>query len=84
MCVCACTPNFNTIKIKLEFMCICVKCNGAVDIGFEPRSGKTKEYYICMCCFLAKHAALKRKSKYLLARNQDNVSEMGNMSIHGL
>jgi hypothetical protein len=30
------------------------------------------------------HAALRRKSKDWLARNQDNVSKWGDMSIHGL
>ena len=47
----------------------------AVDPGVEPRSGQTKDYKIGICCFSAKHAALRRKSKYWLARNQDNVSE---------
>jgi hypothetical protein len=32
----------------------------------------------------AKHAALRRKSKDWLAQNQDNVSDWGDMSIHGL
>ena len=52
--------------------------------GFEPRSGQTKDYEIGICCLSAKHAALRRKSKDGLAQNQDNVSEWGNMSIHGL
>ena len=39
---------------------------------------------IGICCISAKHAALRRKSKNGLARNQDNVSERGNMSIRGL
>ena len=47
----------------------------AVDCWFEPRSGQTKDYEIGICCFTAKHAALKRKSKDWLARNQDNVFE---------
>ena len=47
----------------------------AVDRGFEPRSGQTKDYKIGICCFYAKHAALRRKSKDWLARNQNNVSE---------
>jgi len=55
-----------------------------VDRGFEPRSGQFKDYNIGICCFSAKHAALGRKSKYLLAWNQDNVSEWGDMSIRGL
>ena len=56
----------------------------AVDRGFEPQSGQTKDYKIGMCCFSAKHAALRRKRKYWLARNQNNVSGWGDMSIHGL
>ena len=35
----------------------------AVDRGFEPRSGQTKEYGIGICRFSVKHAALRRKSK---------------------
>jgi hypothetical protein len=37
--------------------------SSGVDRGFEPRSGQTKDYKICICCFSAKHAALRRKSK---------------------
>jgi hypothetical protein len=37
--------------------------SGAVDREFEPRSGQTKDYKFCICCFSAKHAALRRKSK---------------------
>ena len=36
--------------------------SSAVDRGFEPRSGKTKDNKIGICCFSAKHAALRRKS----------------------
>jgi hypothetical protein len=50
----------------------------AVDHGFESRSGQTKDYKIGICCISTKHAALRRKSKDWLARNQDNVSELGN------
>ena len=45
----------------------------AVHLGFEPRSGQTKDYKIGLCYFSAKHATLRRKSKYWLARNQINV-----------
>ena len=58
--------------------------SSAVDRGFEPRSGQTKDNEIGICCFSAKHAAVRRKSKDRLARNQDNVSEWGDMSVHGL
>jgi hypothetical protein len=49
-----------------------------------PRSGQTKDYQIGICCFSAKHAALRRKNKDWLARNQNNVSEWGDMSIRRL
>jgi hypothetical protein len=60
------------------------RASSAVDRGFEFRSGQTKDYKIGICYFSAKHAALTRKSKEGLARNHDNVSEWGNMSIQGL
>ena len=47
----------------------------AVDRGFEPRSGQTKDYEIGICCFFAKHEAARSKIKDYLARNQSNVSE---------
>ena len=58
----------------------------AVDCVFKPRPRQTKDYKIGICCFSAKHAALRREreSKNWLARNQNNVSDWGNMSIHGL
>jgi hypothetical protein len=61
-----------------------VLVSSAVDRGFEPRSGQTKDYKIGICCFSAKHAALRRKSKDWLARNQNNVSEWSDMSTRGL
>ena len=45
----------------------------AVDRGFEPRSGQTKDYTIGMCCFSAKYAALRRKRKDCLVRNQKSL-----------
>ena len=43
--------------------------SSAVDCGFEPRLGQTKDYTIGICCFSAKHAALRRKGKDWLALN---------------
>jgi hypothetical protein len=62
---------------------VSVHASSAVDRGFEPRSGKTKHFQICICFFSAKHAALRRKSKDWLARNQNNVSEYSDMSTRG-
>ena len=63
---------------------VSVLASGAVDGGFEPRSGQTNDYKICICCFSVKPAALRRKSKDWLARNQNKVSQFDDMSIHGL
>ena len=61
-----------------------VLASSVVDRGLEPQSGQTKDYRMRICCFSAKHAALRRKSKDGLARNQDNVSERDDMSTRGL
>ena len=58
--------------------------SSSVDRGFELRSDQTKYYKIGICCFSAKHVALRRKSKDWLTLNQDNVSECDDMSIRGL
>ena len=55
--------------------------SSVVDGVFEPRVGQTKDYKIGMCCFFV---ILRRKSTDWLARNQDNVSEWGDLSIRGL
>jgi hypothetical protein len=47
-----------------------VQASSAVDRGFESRSGQTKDYNICICCFSVKHSTLS-KSKDWLARNQN-------------
>ena len=40
-----------------------VLASSDVDHEFQPRSGQTKYYKIGICCFSAKHGALRRKSK---------------------
>jgi hypothetical protein len=47
-------------------------------------SGQTKDYAISICCFSAKHVALRSKSTGRLAQNQDNVSEWSDLSTCGL
>ena len=61
---------------------VSVLASSAVDRGFVSRSGQTKDYKIGICCFSAKqHAALRRKSKDWLDRNQDYVSYWTDISI---
>ena len=69
---------------RISGVMVSMLLSSGVNCGFEPRSGQTKDYKIGICCFSAKHAALRRKSKDGLAQNQYNVSEWGNMSICGL
>jgi len=48
-----------------------------LDCGLE-------HYNIDICCFSSKHAVLRSKGKYWLARNEVNVSEWGDMFTRGL
>ena len=61
---------------------VIVLAKSAVDRGFESWSDQTKSIKCGICCFFAKHAALRSKSKDWLAQNQDNVSDWSDMSIH--
>ena len=58
-----------------------VLLSNVVGCGFKPLSGQIKDCKISICCFSAKHEALRSKSKDWLAWNQDNVSECGDMSV---
>jgi hypothetical protein len=43
---------------RISGIMVSVLASSAVDRGFEPQSGQTKNYKIGICCFSAKHAAL--------------------------
>ena len=75
--VCNYKKNFGGVVVS-------VPASSAVDRGFEPGSDQIKDYKIGICCFTARHIALRRKSTDWLSRNQDNVSVWGDMSIRGL
>ena len=49
---------------------VSVLASSAIDRGFEPQSGPTKDYKIGMCSFSAKHAAL-----WISWKNKDSESE---------
>ena len=57
---------YNTLLTKLwdciGGVVVNVIASSAVDDGFEPRSGQTKDYKIGICCFSAKHTALQYSS----------------------
>jgi hypothetical protein len=52
---------------------VSVLASNLVDRGFDPQSGQTKYYTIGICCFSAKHAALRRKNTDWLDNVLDNV-----------
>ena len=57
--------------------------SSVVEHGFKTRSGQTKDYNNGSCYFCAQYIAINRKSKDWLSRNQDNVSEWGDVSFRG-
>jgi hypothetical protein len=68
-------PRFQLMSNGIGGVIVSVITSSAVDRGFELRSGQAKGYDIGICCFFAKHAALSKKTKDWLSRNQNNVSE---------
>jgi hypothetical protein len=75
---------YSCYKHRIGGVTVSVYISSAVDRGFEPRPGLTKDNKIGMCCFSAKHVAIRSKSKDWMARNQNNVSMWSDMSIRGL
>ena len=65
---------------RISGVMVSVLAWSVVDRGFEPWSGQAKDFKIGICCFSATHAALRRKSKDWLTRNENNVSEWSEMS----
>ena len=48
---------------RISGIMVSVLASSAVDHGFQSQLGQTKGYNIGICCFSAKHAELRRKSK---------------------
>ena len=72
------------IHFSIGGVMVSVLVSSVEDRGLEPRSDQTKNNKIGICCLSAKHAALRRKTKNWLSRNQVNVSKCDGMSIRGL
>ena len=70
----------STLLDHIGGVMVSVLASSAIDRGFEPRSGQTKDYEIGICCFCAKYTTFWRKSKDWLTQIQDNVSEWSDMS----
>jgi hypothetical protein len=44
---------------------VCVLASSAVDRGFEPRSGQTKDYEINICCFSAIQLGHRSRQRFM-------------------
>jgi hypothetical protein len=51
---------FQTRMNRICDVIVSVLVLSAVDRVYEPLSGLTKDYKMCICCFSAKHTALRR------------------------
>ena len=68
--------NFSSPEMnRIGGVMVSILASGVVDRGFETQSDQTKDYKIGICCFSAKHTALRKKRKDWLSQNQDNVSK---------
>jgi hypothetical protein len=57
-------PKMTTAPVnRICGVMVSMLASSVVDRGLEPLSGQTKDYKIGICCFSAKHAALRRKSR---------------------
>ena len=72
-----CASSSDMYKQYYSGVMIIMLPSSAVDCMFEPRSCQAKDHEI-------KNTALRSKSKYWLAQNQDNVYEWSDMSSCGL
>ena len=75
--------DHHCLSYRIDGVMVGVLASSKVNREFQPQLGQTKDYQIGICCFSAKHAALRRNSKDWLAWNQDNVYEWSDMSISG-
>jgi hypothetical protein len=63
---------------------VSVLASSAVDRGFKPRSGQTKYYEICICCFYPKQAALRSKSKDTNTFTVEGNLKLANFHVYGV
>ena len=72
---------FNWFWIASGGVIVSVHASSEVDCEFEHWSGQTNDYENGICCLSANYESLRGKSKDLLARNQDNVTEWSRQSF---
>ena len=78
------SESYHTTMNSIGGAMVSVLASSMIYRLFDPRLCKTRDSTIGICYFFSKHAALMSKNKDWLAWNHNNVSELGDMSIHGL
>ena len=58
-------------KHRIGGVMISVLASSAVDHGFEPRSGQTKDYNIGIWCFSAKQCSITEKEQRLVGSESE-------------
>jgi hypothetical protein len=55
--------GYNLVKVGYNLVKVGMLTSSAIDHRFNPRSGKTKDYKIRICCFSIKYKKQRSKSK---------------------
>jgi hypothetical protein len=64
-----CLMPLATIVYCISVVMVSILTSSAVDCGFKPRSGQTKDDKIGICCFSAKHVGLVQSEPHHLIEN---------------
>ena len=71
-----CPSGVTCLPVDLASVCLHIGCvivsmliSSALDCGFKPQSGKTKDNKFGICCISTEHAVLRRYNKDWLAQH---------------
>ena len=78
------SSSLSKIRNHIDGVIVGVIGSSAVDHRIQALSVQAKDYKIGNYFLSTKHATLRNKSNDWVARNQDNVSELSDMSAHTL
>jgi hypothetical protein len=85
MCTVICIFLIFSLLLKPQgVVIVSMFTSSAVYHVFNPRSGRSTDYNICIWFFYAQHIALSSKSYGWLSQTQYNVDEQSDTFTHGL
>ena len=68
--ICCHSYSVKPMPNRIGSVMVSVLTWSAVDCGFEPQSGQTKNYKIGICCFSANQAALTKEKEQRLVGSE--------------